>query len=193
MGFNEFLSKIFGNKAERDLKEIKPIVEKIKAVYPSISKLSNDELRARTAALRAELAEAVKDKKAEIEKLKAKVEETEINKREQIYSEIDKIEKKILNIQEEELNKILPEVFSIVKDTARRFAENSTLEVTATDFDRDLAAKHDFVTIEGDKAIYSNQWEAGGNMHTWDMVHYDVQLIGGIVLLQYFQRKKAAA
>ena len=184
MGFNEFLSKIFGNKAERDLKEIKPIVEKIKAVYPSISKLSNDELRARTAALRAELAEAVKDKKAEIEKLKAKVEETEINKREQIYSEIDKIEKKILNIQEEELNKILPEVFSIVKDTARRFAENSTLEVTATDFDRDLAAKHDFVTIEGDKAIYSNQWEAGGNMHTWDMVHYDVQLIGGVALHQ---------
>ena len=184
MGFNEFLSKIFGNKAERDLKEIKPIVEKIKAVYPSISKLSNDELRARTAALRAELADAVKDKKAEIEKLKAKVEETEINKREQIYSEIDKIEKKILNIQEEELNKILPEVFSIVKDTARRFAENSTLEVTATDFDRDLAAKHDFVTIEGDKAIYSNQWEAGGNMHTWDMVHYDVQLIGGIALHQ---------
>ena len=184
MGFNEFLSKIFGNKAERDLKEIKPIVEKIKAVYPSISKLSNDELRARTAALRAELAEAVKDKKAEIEKLKAKVEETEINKREQIYSEIDKIEKKILNIQEEELNKILPEVFSIVKDTARRFAENSTLEVSATDFDRDLAAKHDFVTIEGDKAIYSNQWEAGGNMHTWDMVHYDVQLIGGVALHQ---------
>ena len=184
MGFNEFLSKIFGNKAERDLKEIKPIVEKIKAVYPSISKLSNDELRARTAALRAELAEAVKDKKAEIEKLKAKVEETEINKREQIYSEIDKIEKKILNIQEEELNKILPEVFSIVKDTARRFAENPTLEVTATDFDRDLAAKHDFVTIEGDKAIYSNQWEAGGNMHTWDMVHYDVQLIGGVALHQ---------
>ena len=120
----------------------------------------------------------------EIEKLKAKVEETEINKREQIYSEIDKIEKKILNIQEEELNKILPEVFSIVKDTARRFAENSTLEVTATDFDRDLAAKHDFVTIEGDKAIYSNQWEAGGNMHTWDMVHYDVQLIGGVALHQ---------
>ena len=182
--FNEFLSKIFGNKAERDLKEIKPIVEKIKAVYPSISKLSNDELRARTATLRAELADAVKDKKAEIEKLKAKVEETEINKREQIYSEIDKIEKKILNIQEEELNKILPEVFSIVKDTARRFAENSTLEVTATDFDRDLAAKHDFVTIEGDKAIYSNQWEAGGNMHTWDMVHYDVQLIGGVALHQ---------
>ena len=141
-------------------------------------------MRARTATLRAELADAVKDKKAEIEKLKAKVEETEINKREQIYSEIDKIEKKILNIQEEELNKILPEVFSIVKDTARRFAENSTLEVTATDFDRDLAAKHDFVTIEGDKAIYSNQWEAGGNMHTWDMVHYDVQLIGGVALHQ---------
>lgn len=184
MGFNEFLSKIFGNKAERDLKEIKPIVEKIKAVYPSISKLSNDELRARTATLRAELADAVKDKKAEIEKLKAKVEETEINKREQIYSEIDKIEKKILNIQEEELNKILPEVFSIVKDTARRFAENDTLEVTATDFDRELAAKHDFVTIEGDKAIYSNEWEAGGNMHTWDMVHYDVQLIGGVALHQ---------
>ncbi len=184
MNFNDLLKKLFGNKSQRDLKEIQPWVDKVKAVYPAIEKLSNDELRARTAALRAELAEAVKDKKAEIEKLKAKVEETEINKREQIYSEIDKIEKKILNIQEEELNKILPEVFSIVKDTARRFAENSTLEVTATDFDRDLAAKHDFVTIEGDKAIYSNQWEAGGNMHTWDMVHYDVQLIGGVALHQ---------
>ncbi|MDY5194359.1 MAG: preprotein translocase subunit SecA, partial [Candidatus Aphodosoma sp.] len=103
---------------------------------------------------------------------------------EHIYSEIDKIEKKILNIQEEELNKILPEVFSIVKDTARRFAENDTLEVTATDFDRELAAKHDFVRIEGDKAIYSNEWEAGGNMHKWDMVHYDVQLIGGVALHQ---------
>ena len=169
MGFNEFLSKIFGNKAERDLKEIKPIVEKIKSVYPSIAKLSNDELRARTAALRAGLAESVKSSKLEIENLKAKVEDTEINKREHIYSEIDKIEKKILNIQEEELNKILPEVFSIVKDTARRFAENDTLEVTATDFDRELAAKHDFVRIEGDKAIYSNQWEAGGNMHTWEI------------------------
>ena len=184
MGFNEFLSKIFGNKAERDLKEIKPIVEKIKSVYPSIAKLSNDELRARTAALRAGLAESVKSSKLEIENLKAKVEDTEINKREQIYSEIDKIEKKILNIQEEELNKILPEVFSIVKDTARRFAENDTLEVTATDFDRELAAKHDFVRIEGDKAIYSNKWEAGGNMHKWDMVHYDVQLIGGVALHQ---------
>ena len=184
MGFNEFLSKIFGNKAERDLKEIKPIVEKIKSVYPSIAKLSNDELRARTAALRAGLAESVKSSKLEIENLKAKVEDTEINKREQIYSEIDKIEKKILNIQEEELNKILPEVFSIVKDTARRFAENDTLEVTATDFDRELAAKHDFVRIEGDKAIYSNEWEAGGNMHKWDMVHYDVQLIGGVALHQ---------
>ena len=183
MGFNEFLSKIFGNKAERDLKEIKPIVEKIKSVYPSIAKLSNDELRARTAALRAGLAESVKSSKLEIENLKAKVEDTEINKREQIYSEIDKIEKKILNIQEEEL-KILPEVFSIVKDTARRFAENDTLEVTATDFDRELAAKHDFVRIEGDKAIYSNEWEAGGNMHKWDMVHYDVQLIGGVALHQ---------
>ena len=184
MGFNEFLSKIFGNKAERDLKEIKPIVEKIKSVYPSIAKLSNDELRARTAALRAGLAESVKSSKLEIENLKAKVEDTEINKREHIYSEIDKIEKKILNIQEEELNKILPEVFSIVKDTARRFAENDTLEVTATDFDRELAAKHDFVRIEGDKAIYSNEWEAGGNMHKWDMVHYDVQLIGGVALHQ---------
>ncbi|MGM9794790.1 MAG: preprotein translocase subunit SecA [Candidatus Aphodosoma sp.] len=184
MGFNEFLSKIFGNKAERDLKEIKPIVEKIKSVYPSIAKLSNDELRARTATLRVGLAEAVKSSKLEIENLKAKVEETEINKREHIYSEIDKIEKKILNIQEEELNKILPEVFSIVKDTARRFAENDTLEVTATDFDRELAAKHDFVRIEGDKAIYSNEWEAGGNMHKWDMVHYDVQLIGGVALHQ---------
>ena len=184
MGFNEFLSKIFGNKAERDLKEIKPIVEKIKSVYPSIAKLSNDELRARTAALRAGLAESVKSSKLEIENLKAKVEETEINKREHIYSEIDKIEKKILNIQEEELNKILPEVFSIVKDTARRFSENDTLEVTATDFDRELAAKHDFVRIEGNKAIYSNEWEAGGNMHKWDMVHYDVQLIGGVALHQ---------
>ena len=182
MGFNEFLTKIFGNKAQRDLKEVTPVVNKIKEIYPSIEKLSHDELRGRTAAIRQQLQDVVKAERTRIEELRAEVERTDLDKRESLYNEIDKLDKKILETLETELDRVLPEVFAIVKDTARRFTENETISVTATDFDRQLAIKYDFVEIDGDRAIYSNEWEAGGNLHKWNMVHYDVQLFGGVVL-----------
>ena len=184
MGFNDFLSKLFGNKSQRDLKEIMPYVDKIKAVYPEIEKLSNDQLRDRTEAIKRRIADYVAEEKKRIIELKDSVESTPIDLREEIYTEVDKLEKNIADKYENVLLEVLPEVFAIVKDTARRFAASETIEVTANDFDRDLATKHDFVEIQDDKAIYYNHWIAGGNEVTWDMVHYDVQLIGGIVLHQ---------
>ncbi len=184
MGFIEFLSKMFGNKSQRDLREIMPYVDKVKAIYPEIEGLSNDALRARTEVLKQRLVDAVSQDKQRIAELKASVEEIEIEKREKVYREVDKLEKDIADTYEKVLLEILPEAFAIVKDTARRFAESEFIEVSANDFDRDLAATHDFVHIEGDKAIYQNHWVAGGNEITWDMVHYDVQLIGGVVLHQ---------
>ena len=183
MGFNDFLTKMFGNKAQRDLKEVMPIVEKIKSIYPKIEALTHDQLRARTEAIKQQIQTAVQAERDAISKLRQQIEATEIDEREKLYDEIDRLDKNILETFENQLNEVLPEVFAIVKDTARRFAENDTIEVTATDFDRNLAAHNrDFITIEGDKAIYRNEWEAGGNIHRWDMVHYDVQLIGGVVL-----------
>ncbi len=182
MGFNEFLTKIFGNKSQRDLKEIMPIVDKIKAVYPTIEALSNNELRAHSAAIRQRLADTVAAEKTRIAEIRAKIEDTDLTEREKMYAEIDKLDKQIAEKLETALDEALPEAFAIMKDTARRFKENETIEVTATDFDRNLAAKFDFVEIEGDRAIFHNEWEAGGNMLKWDMVHYDVQLIGGVVL-----------
>ncbi|MBP9016922.1 preprotein translocase subunit SecA [Porphyromonadaceae sp. NP-X] len=184
MALNNFLKKILGNKAQRDLKEIEPIVEKIQAVYPEIKSLSNDDLRARTVALKERIQEFVAPEKNRIQELKNSIEETEIDLREKIYNEIDKLEKEITDKQEKILNDILPEAFSIMKETARRFAENDEIVVKANDFDRNMAAKHDFVSIEGDEAHYKNEWMAGGSMIKWDMVHYDVQLIGGVVLHQ---------
>ena len=184
MGFNSFISKLFGNKASRDLKALRPIVTKVNEVYPGIQKLSNDELRARTKEIRADLQKMVEPKRKEIEALKQKIQETEIEKRQPLFTEIDKIEKEILDEFEKGLDSYLPEVFAIVKDTARRFTENQEIEVTATDFDRELAQNHDFVEIEDDKAIWFNSWEAGGNETVWNMIHYDVQLIGGAVLHQ---------
>ena len=182
MGFNEFISKLFGNKASRDRREIAPWVEKIKAAYPAISALSNDELRAATTALKEKIQGTVTAERKKIAELKASIEDTELEKRESIFNQIDKLEKEVLEKLDKALDEALPEAFAIVKDTARRFTENETIEVTATDFDRDLAAKHDFVTIEGEKAIYKNHWTAGGNDTVWNMVHYDVQLFGGVVL-----------
>ncbi|MBQ3152523.1 MAG: preprotein translocase subunit SecA, partial [Bacteroidaceae bacterium] len=182
MGFIDFISKLFGNKASRDMREIQPWVEKIKAVYPTIAELSNDELRARTVALKEKIKAATADERKKIEELKATIEQTELEKRESIFNQIDKLEKEVLDKNEIVLDEILPEAFAIVKDTARRFAENETIEVTATDFDRELATSKDFVSIEGDKAIYKNHWTAGGNDTVWNMVHYDVQLFGGVVL-----------
>ena len=182
MGFNEFISKLFGNKASRDMREIQPWVEKVKAVYPQISQLSDDELRATSAALKAKIQGSVTEQRARIAELKESIEETELEKREAIFNQIDKLEKEVLEVLDKALDEALPEAFAIVKDTARRFTENETVTVTANDFDRELAVKHDFVTIDGDKAIYRNHWKAGGNDTVWDMIHYDVQLFGGTVL-----------
>ena len=182
MGFNDFLGKLLGSKGQRDLKEITPFVDKIKAVYEGIVTLSNDELRARTETLKTRIQEYVSADVTRIAELKANIEETEIDLREKIYAEIDKLEKDITSKYEEILDEILPEAFSIMKDTARRLTENSEVIVTANDFDRELAANHDFVTIQGDQAHYKNQWTAGGTLIKWEMVHYDVQLFGGVVL-----------
>ena len=185
MGFNEFISKLFGNKATRDMKEIQPWVEKVKAVYPEISKLSNDELRAKTVELKKYIKDSAAELNKKIDDLKASIENTEIEKREVIFNQIDRLEKEVLDKYEEALNEVLPTAFAIVKDTARRFTENEELVVTATDFDRELAAKgHDFVRLEDDKAIWKNHWQAGGNETVWNMIHYDVQLFGGVVLHQ---------
>lgn len=182
MSFSSFLSSLFGNKAQRDVKEVMPIVGKIKALESEIKSLTDDDLRARSAALREKIQAAVTEERKKIEELRAQIEVTEIEERDKIYEEIDKLDKRILEIFEKELDKALPEAFAIVKDTARRFAENATITVKATDFDRQLALNHDFVEMDGENAVYSNEWESGGNMHKWDMIHYDVQLIGGVVL-----------
>ena len=183
MGFNEFIGKLFGNKATRDMKEIKPWVDKVKAVYPEISKLGNDELRARTEELKKYIKASAIDEQKKIEELKATIEETELEQREPIFAQIDKLEKEVLDKYEKALDEVLPQAFAIVKDTARRFTENEELIVTATDFDRQLAAEgKDFVRIEDDKAIWQNHWIAGGNDMKWAMIHYDVQLFGGTVL-----------
>ena len=183
MGFNEFIGKLFGNKATRDMKEIKPWVDKVKAVYPEISKLSNDELRARTEELKRYIKASAAEEQKKIEELKATIEATEIELREPIFAQIDKLEKEVLEKYEKALDDVHPQAFAIVKDTARRFTENEEVVVTATEFDRLLAAQgKDFVRIEDDKAIWSNHWTAGGNDMKWAMVHYDVQLFGGTVL-----------
>ena len=183
MGFNEFIGKLFGNKATRDMKEIKPWVDKVKAIYPEISKLSNDELRARTEDLKKYIKASAVEEQKKIEELKATIEQTEIELREPIFAQIDKLEKEVLEKYEKALDEVHPQAFAIVKDTARRFTENEEIVVTATEFDRLLAAQgKDFVRIEDDKAIWQNHWIAGGNDMQWAMVHYDVQLFGGTVL-----------
>ena len=182
MGFNEFLSSIFGNKATRDMKEIKPWVDKVKAAYPEIAALDNDALRAKTEELKAYIRNSAAEQRSKVEELKASVENTELEEREELFAQIDKLEQEILDIYEKALDEVLPAAFSIVKETAKRFSENEEITVTATEFDRHLAATKDFVRIEGDKAIYQNHWVAGGNDTVWNMVHYDVQLFGGVVL-----------
>ena len=186
MNFNKILQSLFGNKSTRDMKLIQPLVEKVKEAYPAIKALSNDELRAKTKEIQKYVQDSAKEQKEKIAELKAKIEETPIDERESIFNAIDKLEKEALEIYEKALNDVMPVAFSIVKDTARRFAENEETIVTANDFDRELAAnpKNDFVTIDGDKAIYHNHWTAGGNDLKWEMVHYDVQLFGGITLHQ---------
>ncbi len=186
MNFNKILKSLFGDKSSRDMKLIQPLVEKVKAVSPQIEQLDNDALRQRTKELQKQVQDSAKEQKARIEELKATIENTPIEERADIFDKIDKIEKEVLEIYEKALDEVMPEVFAIVKETARRFAENEETIVTATDFDRELAGdpKKDFITIDGDKAIYHNHWTAGGNDLKWEMIHYDVQLFGGVVLHQ---------
>lgn len=186
MNFIQLITKLFGNKSQKDMREIMPYVEKIKAAYTEIDALSNDELRARSQALMDKIQARVADKKQKINDLKASIESLEIEQREKVYNQIDSLEKEIKDDYKAVLMEILPEAFAIVKSTAHRFAENETVVVTATEQDKNLAAdpRFDFVEIDGDKAIYHNHWTAGGNDMKWDMVHYDVQLIGGVVLHQ---------
>ncbi|MCI6823489.1 MAG: preprotein translocase subunit SecA [Bacteroidales bacterium] len=184
MDINKFLSRLFGNKSTRDMKLIQPWVNKVKEASESISQLSNDALRAKTKELQKTIQSSADDIKEKIAALNAKIEDTPIEDREVIFNQIDKLEKEVLERFEEALNAALPDAFAIVKETARRFAQNEEITVTATDFDRELAATKDFVRIEGDNAIYQNHWIAGGNDTKWDMVHYDVQLFGGVVLHQ---------
>ena len=184
MGLNNILKSLFGDKSTRDMKLIQPLVEKVKKAYPEIEALDNDQLRAKTKEIQAYVQDSAKEEKEKIEILKAKIEDTPIDEREAIFNEIDKLDKEVLEIYENALNEVMPVAFSIVKETARRLAENEETVVTATDFDRELAATKDFLRIEGDKAIYLNHWMAGGNDLKWEMIHYDVQLFGGVVLHQ---------
>lgn len=186
MNFNNFLKSMFGDKSSRDMKLIQPLVEKAKAAYPDIQKLSNDELRAKTKEIQTYVQDAAKPFLEKIDELKAKIEDTPIDEREPIFDEIDKLDKEMLEALEKALNDVMPVAYSIVKDTARRFKENEETVVTANDFDRELAANpaNDFITIDGDKAIYHNEWTAGGSRIKWEMVHYDVQIFGGIALHQ---------
>ncbi|MBN2777663.1 MAG: preprotein translocase subunit SecA [Bacteroidales bacterium] len=184
MGLNKLLGGIFGSKADRDMKDVQPYLEKVLAVEPQIKSLSNDELRARTESLKQGIKDFIATDIDEINNLKQKAESLDIWEREEIFNEIDKIEENIDKKLEDHLMTILPEAFAIVKDTARRFKENQTIEVTASDFDRNLATSNDFVDISGGKAIWKNSWIAGGNTVTWDMIHYDVQIIGGVALHQ---------
>ena len=186
MNLTKFLKSLFGDKSTRDMKLIQPFVEKVKAISPTIEKLDNDALRKRTQEIRQHIQEAASEKKKQIAELKEKIEDTPIDEREHLFSQIDKLEKEVLDIFEKELNQAMTEVYAIVKETARRFAQQEETVVTANEFDRLLASnpKNDFITIQGDKAIYHNHWTAGGNDLKWEMVHYDVQLFGGVVLHQ---------
>jgi len=181
------VSKLFGTKSDRDLKEIQPILDKILAVYPKLGSLSNDELRAKTIEFKKRIADNSSVEREEIETLRKKIDENpslDIEEKEKIYEQIDELGKAIIKKNESILSEILPEAFSVVKETAKRFTESPELEVTASQMDRDLAAKRSSIEIKGDKAFWKNSWVAAGNTVTWDMVHYNVQLIGGIVLHQ---------
>ena len=185
MSFSNIIKKIFGDKSSRDLKAIRPILDKIKQEMPKVAQMDLDQLRAQIDSVRADIAKATANDQEQIDKLRKDVESLPFDKRQPVWDKIDEHEKKILDILEDQLNSHLPIVFAVMRETAARFAANETVTVTATDFDRELAGTgHQFVTIEGDKAIWKNHWMAGGNEIKWDMAHYDVQLIGGIVLHQ---------
>ncbi len=180
-----FLTKLFGNKSQRDLKVVRPFLDATLAIYPDIEKLTNDQLRAKTIEFKERIAKTIETEETELAAMRKRIEEEydmPVDEKEALYKRIDELEKQSYDKTQEVLDDILPEAFAVVKETAKRFAQNEVVEVTATDHDRDLAATHASITIEGDKALYQNHWMAGGNEITWDMVHYDVQIIGGVVL-----------
>ena len=180
-----FLTKLFGNKSQRDLKVVRPFLDATLAIYPEIEKLTNDQLRAKTIEFKERIAKTIETEETELAAMRKRIEEEydmPVDEKEALYKRIDELEKQSYDKTQEVLDDILPEAFAVVKETAKRFAQNEVVEVTATDHDRDLAATHASITIEGDKALYQNHWMAGGNEITWDMVHYDVQIIGGVVL-----------
>jgi preprotein translocase subunit SecA len=183
---NSILSSFFGNKADRDMKEIQPHVEKVKKEFDRITGFTNNQLRAETGLLKKKIQDATQENETRIAQLKEQAEapSTKVEDVEKTYKEIDNLEKETVKTIENTLLEILPTAFAIMKDTARRFKESERVEVTASDFDRALAVKKNNVLIEGDRAVYLNRWMAGGNEITWDMVHYDVQLIGGVALHQ---------
>ncbi|MBQ2097187.1 MAG: preprotein translocase subunit SecA, partial [Bacteroidales bacterium] len=181
------LKSIFGDKSSKDIKKMMPTVEKIKEEYAKLADISNDELRALTASLRQQLKDSIKEEEEQLQGFKDKLnghDPLSIKEQEQLYNDIDKSEKNIQEILKGQLDEMLPQAFAIIKETAHRFAENEQIVVTATDLDREFATRFNNITIDGDKAIYANTWMAGGNMLKWNMVHYDVQLIGGIALHQ---------
>ena len=185
MSFTDVFKKIFGTKADRDMKAIKPTLDKVLEAYKTIDRLSDDELRERCQALKDKIQEAIASDENRIAEIREELEkEIPLKQKEALATEQDKLVKKVDEIIEKVLDEILPDAFAIMKSTARRFKENPEIRVKATQFDRDLSTTKDFVTIDGDYAIWQNHWLAGGNEMTWDMVHYDVQLIGGIVLHQ---------
>ena len=185
MSFTDVFKKIFGTKADRDMKAIRPMLDKVLVAYEAVDKLSDDELREKCQALKDLIQARIADDEARIAAIKDELEkDIPLSQKEALATESDKLVKKVDEKIEEALDQILPDAFAIMKSTARRFKENETIRVKATDFDRDLSTTKEFVTIEGDYAVWQNHWMAGGNEVTWDMVHYDVQLIGGIVLHQ---------
>jgi len=184
MDVGKVIGKFLGNKADRDMRDVTPYVETIRIAYEPLPQLSNDQLRERSAALKQKVADYVAEEKSKLETLKAKAEDPEVDvtEKESIYKQIDKLDEEIDEKYEVVLNEILPEAFAVIKDTARRFKEHEEIEVTALEYDRTLAAARESVEIKGNRAIWQNRWMAGGNEITWDMVHYDVQLIGGVAL-----------
>ena len=185
MSFTDVFKKIFGTKADRDMKAIRPMLDKVLVAYEAVDKLSDDELREKCQALKDLIQARIADDEARIAAIKDELEkDIPLSQKEALATESDKLVKKVDEKIEEALDQILPDAFAIMKSTARRFKENETIRVKATDFDRDLSTTKEFVTIDGDYAVWQNHWMAGGNEVTWDMVHYDVQLIGGIVLHQ---------
>ena len=186
MSFINSVLKVFvGDKSEKDVKALQPLVNEIKSFEQELEGLSHDELRQKTISFKAQIAEDCKEINDRIAALEEEVESSnDIDRNEEIYAEIDRLNEEAYQISEKTLNNILPEAFAVVKETAKRFVANETLTVTASEFDRLLSGSKDYVTLEGEKAVWSNSWDAAGKEVTWDMVHYDVQLIGGISLHQ---------